>query len=111
MDVEYGYAVATEDNITAFTKNYNISEAVKYQLQYKGLNVNGVNTLRKDENGNDLPEEQRSVDNDYRYITNVNCTKGTGKITNDHRNFTNYRCSCIMKVDTKKCLLSFFVLE
>ena len=81
VDVEYGYAVGTEDNIKAFTDNYKITDAVKYQLQYKGENVNGIDTR-----GN-----ERTADTDYRYITNVNCTKGTGKITKDHRNFNNYR--------------------
>lgn len=107
VDVEYGYAVGTEKNIAQFIdgvgnkwsppveghyKGVNLNE---YKLQYKGLNVNGVNTLRKDENGNDLPKDQRNVDNDYRYITNVNCTRGTtnsmGTIQDDHRNFTKYR--------------------
>ncbi|MBQ5399453.1 MAG: hypothetical protein IIU14_08495 [Ruminococcus sp.] len=97
VNVEYGYAVGFEDNINAFINNYKetISNTSKYKLQYKGLNVNGVNTLRKDENGNDLPKDQLNVDNDYRYITNVNCTRGTtnsmGTIKDDHRNFTNYR--------------------
>ncbi len=31
------------------------------------------------------------ADTDYRYITNVNCAKGTGKIAKDHRNFDEYR--------------------
>ena len=97
VNVEYGYAVGTEDNINAFINHYkdSIPDTSKYKLQYKGLNVNGVNTLRKDENGNDLPKDELNVDNDYRYITNVNCTRGTtnsmGTIKDDHRNFTNYR--------------------
>lgn len=85
VNVEYGYAVGTEENIKAFTTNYGISDPVKYQLQYKGMNVNGVNTTG----------EERTANTDFRFITNVNCTRGTtntkGTITDDHRNFTNYR--------------------
>ncbi len=81
VDVEYGYAVGAEDNIKEFASHYGISDSTKYQLQYKGTNVNGVNTTG----------ETKTAETDYRYITNVNCTRGTGKITDDHRNFTNYR--------------------
>ncbi len=85
VDVEYGYAVGTEANIKAFTSNYNVKDTTKYKIQYKGENVNGVNTTG----------EEKTVDTDYRYITNLNCTRGTknekGTIKDDHRNFTNYR--------------------
>lgn len=81
VDVEYGYAVGTEENINAFINNYNVVDTTAYTLQYKGENVNGKNTTVKGSGPN----------TDYRYITNVNCTKGTGKIAKDHRNFTNYR--------------------
>lgn len=87
VNVEYGYAVGSEDNINAFINNYKetISNTSKYKLQYKGENVNGVNTTG----------ETRTGETDYRYITNVNCTRGTtnsmGTIKDDHRNFTNYR--------------------
>ena len=85
VGVEYGYAVGTEENIKAFTSHYGIAEPTKYQLQYNGSNVNGKNTTG----------EERTADTDFRYITNVNCTRGTtnsnGKIKDDHRNFTDYR--------------------
>lgn len=81
VDVEYGYAVGTEKNIKAFIDHYKVADATAYTLQYKGDNVNG-----KDTTGNNS-----GPDTDYRYITNVNCTKGTGKIAKDHRNFTDYR--------------------
>ena len=85
VDVEYGYAVGSENNIKAFSSHYGISDPTKYQLQYKGENVNGVNTTG----------ETRTAQTDYRYINNVNCTRGTtnenGTIKDDHRNFTNYR--------------------
>ena len=81
VDVEYGYAVGSEQNIQAFTDHYGIKDLSKYALQYKGENVNGVNTKGV----------ERTADTDYRYISNVNCTKGTGKIKEDHRNFRDYR--------------------
>ena len=81
VDVEYGYAVGTEANINTFIDHYKVADTTAYTLQYKGINVNGKDTTQKESN----------PDTDYRYITNVNCTKGTGKIAKDHRNFTNYR--------------------
>lgn len=81
VDVEYGYAVGTEANINQFISHYGITDTTAYNLQYRGENVNGKDTTGK----------ERTVDHDFRYITNVNCTKGTGKIAKDHRNFTNYR--------------------
>ena len=81
VDVEYGYAVGTEANINTFIDHYKVADTTAYTLQYKGENVNGKNTTVKGSGAN----------TDYRYITNVNCTKGTGKIAKDHRNFTNCR--------------------
>jgi len=85
VDVEYGYAVGTEDNINTFIKQYKVADTTAYTLQYKGENVNGKNTTVKGSGAN----------TDYRYITNVNCTKGTtntnGTIKKDHRNYTDYR--------------------
>ncbi|GEM_PF-1866968 len=85
VNVEYGYAVGTEDNINAFISHYEVADTTAYTLQYKGENVNGKNTT----------QEKSGANTDYRYITNVNCTKGTkntnGTIKNDHRNFTKYR--------------------
>ena len=85
VDVEYGYCVGTEENINAFTSHYGITDPAKYQIQYKGENVNGKNTTGS----------ERKADTDFRYVTNVNCTRGItnseGKITDDHRNFTDYR--------------------
>lgn len=85
VDVEYGYAVGTEKNIKTFTSHYGITDPNNYQMQYKGENVNGINTTGKD----------RTPETDFRFITNVNCTRGTtnadGTIKEDHRNFANYR--------------------
>lgn len=81
VDVEYGYAVGTEANINAFIDHYKVADTTAYTLQYKGKNVNGKDTTVKNS----------GPDTDYRYITNVNCTKGTGQIAKDHRNFTDYR--------------------
>ena len=87
VNVEYGYAVATEENIKTFKSHYAVEDDSKYKLQYKGENVNGVNTN---------PEKgQGTSETDFRYVTNINCTRGTtndmGTIKDDHRNFTNYR--------------------
>lgn len=83
QNAEYGYAVGTEANINTFIDHYGIKDTAKYKLQYKGSNVNGVNTNPDKGKG--------TAETDFRYVTNVNCTKGTGKIKNDHRNFDNYR--------------------
>ena len=80
VDVEYGYAVGTEANINTFIDHYKVADTTAYTLQYQGENVNGKNTT-----------QTGAADTDFRYITNVNCTKGTGKIAKDHRNFDDYR--------------------
>ncbi len=91
-NVEYGYVAAAKENIDAFVNHYKVVPN-EYSLQYKGENVNGVNTLGTDINS-------RSAETDFRYITNVNCTSthqingkqnGEGFVKDDHRNFTNYR--------------------
>lgn len=83
QDAEYGYVVATEENINLTITHYNVKDSSKYKLQYKGENVNGVNTQPA--------AGERNADNNFLYVTNVNCTKGTGQIKNDHRNFRDYR--------------------
>ena len=87
VDVEYGYAVGTEENINAFIEHYGITDTANYELQYKGENVNGVDTNPEKGSGTAVT--------DFRYITNVNCTRGItntdGTIKKDHRNFTDYR--------------------
>ena len=100
-DVEYGYVVATEANIKQFIKNYNVTDITKYKLAYNGRNVNGVDTtglndknerFETDEFDNKvLARKDLNADNDFVYVKNVNCTKGTGSIKNDHRNFSDYR--------------------
>ena len=57
-----------------FIDHYKVADTTTYTLQYKGENVNGKNTT-----------QTGAADTDFRYITNVNCTKGTGKIAKDHR--------------------------
>lgn len=92
VNVEYGFVAASKENIDAFTNQYKAVPS-EYTLQYRGENVNGVNTLGVD-------EENRNIKTDYRYIMNVNCTSnvaingeqnGTGIVAKDHRNFSNYR--------------------
>lgn len=88
--VEYGYVVATQQNINSFKDNYKFDDE-DYKLQYKGVNVNGVNTTG----------EERTAKTDFRYVSNVDCTskeapnKGSarnkGVVKWDHRNFGDYR--------------------
>ncbi len=95
VPVEYGYVVGTKSNIEAFTGHYGLTaeELSQYKLQYKGANVNGVDT-----------RVSGSPATDYRYISNVNCTSRLGKkqgsnyanvnngvVKEDHRNFGDYR--------------------
>ena len=87
--VEYGYVVGTESNINAFKSHYNAGDS--YRLQYNGENVNGVNTTGQKE----------TAANDYRYISNVDCTSrvapnsgsaiNKGVVALDHRNYNGYR--------------------
>ncbi len=98
---EYGYVVATEENIKKFTANYKVADLTKYKLEYNGRNVNGVDTTGLNENNERfetdakdnkiLARKDLTAENDFIYVTNVNCTKGTGSIKNDHRNFSDYR--------------------
>lgn len=100
-NLEYGYVVATEDNIKTFTGNYKVSDLTKYKLQYNGRNVNGVDTTGLDESGKRFTTDENgkqvlarkdlTAENDFAYVTNVNCTKGTGQIAKDHKNFDKYR--------------------
>ena len=50
----------------------------------------GVNTTGADDQGNRIKSGLTAA-TDYYYITNVNCTRGTGKIKDDHRNYDAYR--------------------
>jgi uncharacterized repeat protein (TIGR02543 family) len=85
--IEYGFVSASENMVKAVVNksDMNIDKA-SYTLQYKGKNVNGVDTTDKTLNPNN-----------FRYITNVDCTSKVGgygsnpNIKLDHRNFTNYR--------------------
>ena len=91
--VEYGYVVALEKDIQSFVQHYGVEDTTKYKLQYCGTNVNGVNTSRKNSAGEDLPSSELDVSNDFRYVTNVNCTSRyggkDGVVDLDHRNFQN----------------------
>lgn len=113
VPVEYGFVVATEQNIKLFSGNYNVTEPSRYAIQYKGRNVNGADTtglddndkrfetdangkIKTDEKGNKiLARKDLTADNDFAYVTNVNCTSnhGTknGVVSDDHKNFDAYR--------------------
>lgn len=92
VNVEYGYVASSKENIDGFVSKYKAIPS-EYTLQYRGENVNGVNTLG--ENAKD-----RGIKTDYRYIKNLNCTSnvaingkqnGTGIVAEDHRNYNGYR--------------------
>lgn len=99
--VEYGYVVGTENNINRFVDHYNVVDKAAYTLQYKGNNVNGVDTTGT----------LSTAENDYRYITNIDCTSregyGTknsnpGRVVLDHRNFSEYRLyTLVVTYDTE----------
>lgn len=91
--VEYGFVTAAENTVKAVADDSRMGiDKNTYKLQYKGENVNGVDTLL-----NNKTADERKTPNNFRYITNVDCTskeKGYGnntKIKEDHRNFTDYR--------------------
>ncbi|MEE3428253.1 MAG: hypothetical protein VZQ55_04735 [Ruminococcus sp.] len=98
--VEYGYVAASEDNINTVISKFNEHKpgliwANEYKLQYKGTDVNGVDTTVKG----------YSADN-FNYVTNIDCTSQQGNygsnpdIKIDHRNFENYRLSTfVVKYD------------
>lgn len=78
-NIEYGFVVATEANAKKFADQYQVPYE-DYKIQYK---------MRDD--GRPADGEKRTADSDYRYVSNVVCTKGTGSIKMDHRNFNGYR--------------------
>lgn len=78
-NIEYGFVVATEENARTFAEHYGVPYE-DYRIQYK---------LRED--GRPAEGQKRTADSDYRYVTNAVCTKGNGKIKQDHRNFDGYR--------------------
>ncbi len=86
--LEYGYAVTTEANIEAYFNYYynknGLERPSDYKLQYKGGNVNGVDTT-----------VAGIAEHDYRIVTNEVCTSRHGNengvVQDDHRNFDNYR--------------------
>ncbi len=101
-DVEYGFVTAAESTVntvvdnTVFTVDKNT-----YKLQYRGTNVNGVDTLLAS-----ATADERKTPNNFRYITNVDCTSKVGgygsnpRIQRDHKNFTNYRLATfVVKYD------------
>lgn len=114
VPVEYGYVVATEQNIKLFSGNYGVTEPSRYAIQYNGRNVNGDDTtgldannkrFKTDANGNILTDEKGNkilarddltADNDFAYVKNINCTSKQDGVTNgvvsaDHKNFDDYR--------------------
>ena len=91
--IEYGFVSAEEQIVKDVVKEpYMNIDKDSYTLQYKGENVNGVDTLL-----DNATRDGRKCPNNFRYITNVDCTSKVGgygsnpNIKLDHRNFTNYR--------------------
>ena len=97
-NVEYGYVTAAKSTIDTVADNADMHiDKSKYKIQYKGENVNGVDTLL-----NNATSEERKTPNNFRYVTNVDCTSkydsGNGKVYGnnprvkiDHKNFSGYR--------------------
>lgn len=96
--VEYGYVTAAKDTIDAVVgdERMHINPST-YKIQYKGKNVNGVDTLL-----DTASSDERKTPNNFRYVTNVDCTSkydsGNGKVYGnnprvkiDHKNFSGYR--------------------
>ena len=96
--VEYGYVTAAKDTIDAVVgdERMHINPST-YKIQYKGKNVNGVDTLL-----DTASSDERKTPNNCRYVTNVDCTSkydsGNGKVYGnnprvkiDHKNFSGYR--------------------
>lgn len=86
--VEYGFVTAAKSTVdtVAGAPEFNIDSST-YKLQYKGKNVNGVDTTVRE-----------SSDKNFNYVTNVDCTAkpysaGTRANFIDHRNYTEYRIS------------------
>ncbi|MBR2280533.1 MAG: hypothetical protein IJ903_06400 [Ruminococcus sp.] len=92
-NVEYGYVTAAKSTIDTVAGNADMGiDKSKYKIQYKGENVNGVDTLL-----NNATSEERKTPNNFRYVTNVDCTSQVGEYGNDpsvkidHKNFSSYR--------------------
>ena len=91
--VEYGYVTASMDIVNTVTDDDRFcTDKSKYKIQYKGENVNGVDTLLENKTS-----AQRQTPNNFRYVTNVDCTSkmgnygGNARIKIDHQNYTHYR--------------------
>lgn len=94
-NVEYGFVTASKATTDAVVNDsrFNINKST-YKLQYKGADVNGVDTLMEN-----ATSAQRQSPNNFRYVTNVDCTSqqggygGNDAIQIDHRDCNEYRIS------------------
>lgn len=91
--VEYGFVTAAQSTIDTVAGDDRMGiDASTYKIQYKGENVNGVDTLL-----NNASSAERQKPNNFRYITNVDCTSKQGGYGNnsevkvDHKNYDDYR--------------------
>ncbi len=91
--VEYGFVTAAKSTIDTVAGDDRMGiDASTYKIQYKGENVNGVDTLL-----NNASSAERQKPNNFRYITNVDCTSKQGGYGNnqgikvDHQNYDDYR--------------------
>lgn len=91
-NIEYGYAVTKKEMLDGYLEHYFPSQEDRagYKIKNCDTNVNGVNTT-----GTVKP---RTADNDYRYVTNVNCTSldydenaAEANRKYDHKKYGNYR--------------------
>lgn len=86
-NVEYGFITAAKRtiDIVAGDNRMGITPSV-YKIQYNGTNVNGIDTTKREESPNN-----------FRYVTNVDCTSQVGEYGNnpririDHKNLDAYR--------------------
>ena len=91
-NIEYGYAVTKKEMLDGYLEHYFPSQEDRagYKIKNCDTNVNGVNTT-----GTVKP---RTADNDYRYVTNVNCTSldydenaTEANRKYDHKKYQDYR--------------------
>ena len=84
--LSYGYVVAKRASADKYFNNDTTNS-----IEYRDTNVNGVNTT-----------------NDFKFVTNVNCTSENGKflkdsvVAKDHKNYDDYRIYSLVVTYIKK---------
>lgn len=92
-NVEYGYVATKEIMAKGVYEHYMGTQTIpeSYKLKFADTFVNGENTLTS-------AKADRTVNNDYRYVTNVNCTSAdydenaeSEHRKYDHKKYNDYR--------------------